>query len=542
MPSFDEFPTEFADLNEFFPELSSKVGLSHEQVRAIVENIYWNYNHLSQADIEIGTVTVNYAPAGTPFDVEITHSGEYDDHGCLIKDILNFTFTIAVAKVTTTASATLGQTSSDIGAVVTETERQDHTGYDLDFAFTIPRGLQGVQGASFRNKGTYDSTQIYVNNGTYIDFVSYEGSLYAPTVIQTTAGVLPTNTSQWSLMVRRGNGITSITKTSTSGAVDTYTITFEDGTTTTFEVTNGTTPDVSGKADKVANATTGNIATLDGNGNLADGGVAPAGLQSLIDSAHKLAADLVDDTSTTNKFVTSTDITAWNGNTSAISGILDGTNIDSFGDVESALTGKQDVLQYSTMPTASASNVGAIVQYTGADTNDYISGHFYKCVDYGGNYGYGWEEVMSQYRVSLLVRHGATSNVSKDVLIDTTRSFSGLPIDATPTILVGGQTILTRRGLYTHDSSTAKAVNGFGYTTTIVDASHTIFNDWGYYARNINDDLKQVVAFNKLTMFSTGDEILTRITNNELLDGQVILCIADSTDNPVSYPSLYGRL
>lgn len=36
-----------------------------------------------------------------------------------------------------------------------------------------------------------------------------------------------------------GNGIASIEKTSTSGLVDTYTITFTDGTTTTFDVTNG---------------------------------------------------------------------------------------------------------------------------------------------------------------------------------------------------------------------------------------------------------------------------------------------------------------
>jgi hypothetical protein len=36
-----------------------------------------------------------------------------------------------------------------------------------------------------------------------------------------------------------GNGITSIVKTSTAGLIDTYTITFTDGTTTTFDVTNG---------------------------------------------------------------------------------------------------------------------------------------------------------------------------------------------------------------------------------------------------------------------------------------------------------------
>ena len=36
-----------------------------------------------------------------------------------------------------------------------------------------------------------------------------------------------------------GRGIASIAKTSTSGAVDTYTITYTDGTTSTFDVTNG---------------------------------------------------------------------------------------------------------------------------------------------------------------------------------------------------------------------------------------------------------------------------------------------------------------
>ena len=37
----------------------------------------------------------------------------------------------------------------------------------------------------------------------------------------------------------RGNGIVSITKTSTVGLVDTYTILYNDGTTSTFQITNG---------------------------------------------------------------------------------------------------------------------------------------------------------------------------------------------------------------------------------------------------------------------------------------------------------------
>lgn len=42
-----------------------------------------------------------------------------------------------------------------------------------------------------------------------------------------------------------GNGIASITKTGTSGLVDTYTITFTNNTTTTFDVTNGSDATVS---------------------------------------------------------------------------------------------------------------------------------------------------------------------------------------------------------------------------------------------------------------------------------------------------------
>lgn len=58
-----------------------------------------------------------------------------------------------------------------------------------------------------------------------------------------------------------GNGIESIEKTSTVGAVDTYTITFTDGTTTTYTVTNGAVTSVDGKTGAV---TLDNKAEVDG--------------------------------------------------------------------------------------------------------------------------------------------------------------------------------------------------------------------------------------------------------------------------------------
>ena len=58
-----------------------------------------------------------------------------------------------------------------------------------------------------------------------------------------------------------GNGIASITKTGTSGLVDTYTVTYTDGTTTTFTVTNGA------KGDKGDTGATGNgIASIEKTG------------------------------------------------------------------------------------------------------------------------------------------------------------------------------------------------------------------------------------------------------------------------------------
>lgn len=60
-----------------------------------------------------------------------------------------------------------------------------------------------------------------------------------------TSGIVDTytitydNGNKTTFTVTNGNGIVSIAKTGTSGLVDTYTITFQDQTTTTFEVTNG---------------------------------------------------------------------------------------------------------------------------------------------------------------------------------------------------------------------------------------------------------------------------------------------------------------
>ena len=85
---------------------------------------------------------------------------------------------------------------------------------------------------------------------------------------------------------------------------------------------NGVSLTISSKAVDVTVPTNTNQLT-NGAGFLTSSDI--TGKQDVIDSSHKLSADLVDDTSTTNKFVTASDKTAWNGK-STVSGTNDGTN------------------------------------------------------------------------------------------------------------------------------------------------------------------------------------------------------------------------
>lgn len=52
---------------------------------------------------------------------------------------------------------------------------------------------------------------------------------------------------------------------------------------------------------------------------------------------------------------------------------------------------KQDVMQYSTMPSAQYGYLNKVVQFIGTTTSSYTQGHFYKCVADGTSYK--WEEV-----------------------------------------------------------------------------------------------------------------------------------------------------
>lgn len=128
------------------------------------------------------------------------------------------------------------------------------------------------------------------------------------------------------------------------------------------------------------------------------------GLQAEITSENKLSADLVDDSSSENKFVTETQKIQIETNKNNIASLelnkVDKTIIANkvYGTDNSGnqtTYNKEElgqIIQYSTVPTATSSLVGTIIQYTGATTVDYTNGYFYKCVD--NSSVYSWEEIV----------------------------------------------------------------------------------------------------------------------------------------------------
>ena len=172
--------------------------------------------------------------------------------------------TVAVGTTTTASDPTTPAAVTNSG-----------TDKDVVLNFTIPRGLQGPQGIqgiqgiqgekgdAFAIQKVYSSiaemnadysgTDVAVGQFVMIDTGSVEdpdtGKLYVKGLqayefivdLSGAQGIQGPQGIQGAQGERgeTGNGIASVTKTSTAVLVDTYTITFTDGTTTTFNVQNG---------------------------------------------------------------------------------------------------------------------------------------------------------------------------------------------------------------------------------------------------------------------------------------------------------------
>ena len=214
----------------------------------------------------------------------------------------------------------------------------------------------------------YDSTKEspWIKIGdTSIDLSGYYTSAQTDTAISTALADYTTTANLTTLLAAKANSA-DLATVATSGDYDDLTNkpTIPTVPTNVSAFTNDagyltSHQDISDKADKVSSATSGNFAALDANGNLTDSGhkhsdyltrhqdlsnyvqkSQTAGLlkndgavdtntyltqhqdisgkQDVIDAQHKLSADLVDDSTATNKFVTASDKQAWNGKQDAL--------------------------------------------------------------------------------------------------------------------------------------------------------------------------------------------------------------------------------
>ena len=85
---------------------------------------------------------------------------------------------------------------------------------------------------------------------------------------------------------------------------------------------------------------------------------------------------------------------AWSSDYSdwqALGSATDMTNYYTKSEVDALLADMAVKFQYSVMPTADSTTVGRIIQYTGADTQDYKNGYWYKGVD-NGDSTYSWAQ------------------------------------------------------------------------------------------------------------------------------------------------------
>lgn len=126
------------------------------------------------------------------------------------------------------------------GSDATVTKAVDPETGAVTLTFGVPAGESGEQAVSPR------ATVVKVGDTATITITDYEGTTTAtisdgergPEGPQGVPGERG-ETGQTGATGETGNGIASIAKTGTSGLVDTYTITYTDGSTTTYTVTNG---------------------------------------------------------------------------------------------------------------------------------------------------------------------------------------------------------------------------------------------------------------------------------------------------------------
>lgn len=135
---FNRNPVDFVELNDLFPVLNDKVGLTSTQWQKAVENTYYLYNHLGLADVNVGSVETIFTEPGNLADVVVSHR-EVEIDGKTI-DYFDYTFYIPSPKIEANLTNQIVEDENEVGMELTQTpiygtgSLSDHiVGYKFDF-------------------------------------------------------------------------------------------------------------------------------------------------------------------------------------------------------------------------------------------------------------------------------------------------------------------------------------------------------------------------------------------------------------------------
>lgn len=116
---FNINPSAYVDMNDLFPELSDKVGLSSEQWRKAIENANYLYNHLGLSNVEVGNITTKFIEPGTLADIEVTHREVTVNNRTT--DYFDFIFYIPSPKINATMTSSLVGSENEVGLNLIQT-------------------------------------------------------------------------------------------------------------------------------------------------------------------------------------------------------------------------------------------------------------------------------------------------------------------------------------------------------------------------------------------------------------------------------------
>lgn len=144
--------------------------------------------------------------------------------------------TNAASSATSAANSATSASNSASSAATSAQEAEDSAERAAAYSVNVPYiGANGNWWVWNTTQGAYVDTGVDASITVDIADITMLAPDATPYVTNTGTDTDPV----FHLFIPRGKGISGISKTSTSGLVDTYTITYSDGTTTTFTVSNG---------------------------------------------------------------------------------------------------------------------------------------------------------------------------------------------------------------------------------------------------------------------------------------------------------------